>query len=490
MVQAGTGGFTDGDNGNSDGIYMNQMDDAFAQIVAQTGIGKFDIIAFDACLMAQIEVFSAIAPYAEYGVASEETIPAIGFAYAGFLQQLVDNPSMSAADLARTMVDSYISQDLRIANDDARREFVEEVYNYQGEVSAEEVTTDMSVDVTLSAIDLSKIAELHTAFNNFTIAMTTVDQSAVAQARSYAQSYYSIFGPDTPASYLDIINFASLVVSESGNDSGVSQAMDSLNSAIQSAVIAEMHGPDRPGSKGISIYFPNSELYASSYGGYDIYNATASRFVNESQWDDFLAFHYSGQTYDEGNVGPAVPNPESTQAAPGQGDIGVYPVSASPDTIPVGGTVNLQTEVYGDNIGYIYFFSGQYFEDTNELVAMDADFILADQTLEMDGVYYPDWGSTSVQINIDWSPIYYNVTDGVNTEFAVLYPYTYGATQDERTYIADGNYTFGDGSTHYAVMLFGNDGYLRSVYSYDREGGPSSAREISPAYGDNVPVFA
>ena len=41
------------------------------------GLDHFDVIAFDACLMSQLEVYNALAPHALYAVASEEKSPAL-----------------------------------------------------------------------------------------------------------------------------------------------------------------------------------------------------------------------------------------------------------------------------------------------------------------------------------------------------------------------------------------------------------------------------
>jgi hypothetical protein len=59
---------------------------------------------------------------------------------------------------------------------------------------------------------------------------------------------------------------------------------------LDQVVVAERHGPERPGSSGITLYFPNSMLY----GAYDIlpgsnvYAAFTERFALHSLWDDFL----------------------------------------------------------------------------------------------------------------------------------------------------------------------------------------------------------
>ena len=45
------------------------------------------------------------------------------------------------------------------------------------------------------------------------------------------------------------------------------------------AVLAEKHGPKKPGATGISIYFPISQLYRSPVAGPQSYTAVAKRFA-------------------------------------------------------------------------------------------------------------------------------------------------------------------------------------------------------------------
>ena len=81
--------------------YLEDLDEALGEIRAQTGLDKFELIGMDACLMSHIEVYDALAPHARYAVASQETEPALGWAYTGFLSQLVQNPDMSGAELGQ-----------------------------------------------------------------------------------------------------------------------------------------------------------------------------------------------------------------------------------------------------------------------------------------------------------------------------------------------------------------------------------------------------
>ncbi|HEY9121554.1 MAG TPA: clostripain-related cysteine peptidase, partial [Brevefilum sp.] len=245
-----------------DSIFLSELDDALAQIQANTGIDKFELIGMDACLMSQLEIYSALQPYARYAVASEETEPGLGWAYAAFLSLLVYDPTIETAQLATNIVDTYIDQDERIVDDQARNEFLQQNGSTGGffgfsRVSAAQLAGQLEQNITLTAVDLTALPELNERFNAFSYAMQSIDQREVAMARSYAQSYTSIFGRNVPASYIDLGHFVQLVVKYS-NDGRIRAAAEEVLDALDDVVIAERHGRSKPGSTGIAIYFPNS----------------------------------------------------------------------------------------------------------------------------------------------------------------------------------------------------------------------------------------
>jgi pSer/pThr/pTyr-binding forkhead associated (FHA) protein len=292
------GGFSDGDS-MDDGILLNELDDALNYIVSQTGIGKFEIIGFDACLMAQIEVMTTLAPYAHFAVAAEETEPLLGWAYASFLGKLVNNPDMDSQTLAREIVNGYIHEDLRITDDNARVTWLTEIGDDPSAWSGADLAEYFIVDTTLSAIDLSRMPELNLALNELAYALAGADQASVAAAKTYSQSFDSAFGDSVPPSYIDLGHFSMVAKDETGN-SYVQSAADKVLGILSQAVIAEKHGAERTGATGISIYFPNSELYSATYGN-DFglpYTSIAYRFSVESLWDDFLEYHYTGRVFE------------------------------------------------------------------------------------------------------------------------------------------------------------------------------------------------
>jgi hypothetical protein len=264
-----------------DSLWLMEMEQALDQARSDLGIDYFDVIGFDACLMSQLEVYTTLAPHALYAVASEEVEPGLGWAYAAFLGQLADNPAMEGDELVKHIVDSYIDEDMRLEDPE-----------YAGNLSRQQAANAITPEVTLSAIDLAQIAPLNAALDGFVDALQTLDQNTVAQARSYAQAYESVFGEEWPSPYIDLGHFSLLIQSRT-EDPTVLAAAQELDAAWQAAILAEKHGPERPGSTGIAIYFPVRAMY--EIGGNLGYTEVAGRFAAETQWDEFIAFH-SGDT--------------------------------------------------------------------------------------------------------------------------------------------------------------------------------------------------
>ena len=69
---------------------------------------KADVIGFDACLMGGVEVASALAPYADYLVASEELEPGSGWPYHLWIPAIAKNPAQDPVITGKKIVDSYI----------------------------------------------------------------------------------------------------------------------------------------------------------------------------------------------------------------------------------------------------------------------------------------------------------------------------------------------------------------------------------------------
>ena len=271
-----TGGWSDNDPEQASALTIQEIDNTLGSIVADTGIGAFELVGFDACLMGQLEVMSAIAPHARFGVGSEEMEPGVGWAYGGLLRALTENSAMTGAELGRAAVDAYIEDDIRIVDDEARASLT------GGNTTIENVIAEMSLEATMAVIDLSVMQDLNAALNELVLALADVDQGLVAEARTYAQSFTGIFGEDYPPSFIDLTHFVDLL-KERIDDPRTSQLAEQVTSAIARSVIAEYHGQNRPAAGGLSIYFPNSAEYTGAFGEWTAtYPPSVGRFATAS----------------------------------------------------------------------------------------------------------------------------------------------------------------------------------------------------------------
>jgi hypothetical protein len=442
--------------------------------------------------MGHLEVFSALAPHARYAVASQETEPSLGWAYASFLNALENSPTMSGAELGQLIVQSYIQDDERIVDDQARAEFLRQsspMGGMFGSLSASQLTQQFEQSITLTAVDLSQIPALISSVNDFSYALQSANQRTVAQARSYAQSFTNIFGDNVPPAYIDLGNFVQLLGRE-GGDQAVTQAANEVIAALNQAIIAEKHGAKKPGATGVSIYFPNSQLYASPITGYQSYNVVAGRFTQAALWDDFLAYHYTGRTFQPATNNIVVPDRTATIEGPGASAIEVSPVSLSSNVAAPGRPVLLSADIRGESIGYVYLFVGYYDATNNAIFVADSDYLESDQTREIDGVYYPVWSQNSeFTMEFEWEPIVFAISDGSDVVVANFEPQTYGATYEEAVYTVDGTYTYADsGESRYARLYFAN-GVLQQVFGFTGENGGGAPREITPQTGDTFTVL-
>ncbi len=501
-----TGGWSDDDPQELSGLSMQEIDDTLGLIVADTGIGAFELVGFDACLMGQLEVMSAIAPHAKYAVGSEETEPSLGWAYAKFLQALNENTAMSGRELGQAIVDSYIGQDIRVTDDEARNIFA------GGDFSAESVAADLGRGITLTTVDLSTFQNLNAAINDLAVALTNVDQELVAQARAYSQSYESVFGDEDPPSYIDLGHFVDLLL-DSIDDPNVIQAAQQVKSELAQTVTAEMHGDEKPGSSGLTIYFPNSTEYSGTFGEWQInYPSSVGRFSTASLWDDYLTFHYTSESFDPAAADLAVLTPaQSTQTdftqaveesapeagaqivAPGSGVVSIAPLTTSASEIGPDGVVTLSTEITSSNIAYVYYYVSYYNEDDGSYLTADMGYINSGDIKEIGGVYYPDWGNEGViPIEYDWEPTLFYMSDGndANDQFAFFEPTVYGVDVSGDIYTVRGTYTFIDtGTETEAEIDFNGDGDMQSVWGFSGdENGSGTWHEINPQPGDTFNI--
>jgi hypothetical protein len=477
------GGWSDNTplNENENWLYLNDVEYVLNQTIANTGIGQFELIGMDACLMSMLEVYNTLAPYAHYAVASQETEPSFGWAYASFLGDLTAQPEMSGADLGRAIVNSYIDEDLRIRDDEARQKLLNN-YGLPDEYTADDLANEMGTTITIAAVDLSSLPQMNDALNTFLQLLKNVDQAKVAESRAYAQAFYNVFDDSYPSPYIDLSNFGNFVV-ETTNDETVNLAFQDLQTGITNTVIAEKHGNQRPGASGISVFFPVSELYWNEEFGYDYYSEASSSSASQTLWDDFLAYHYAGQEFGSGN-----PSKDARLPAPGAAQVTIDPILITPTTVSDNEEINIQTDIAGKNIANIYLVV--MYKNEDDYIAYFTDYIKGDQSQELDGVTYPVWArqNDKIHISLDWVPSPDGVCNGSTCAFALLNPDKYTPNTENLLYFVEGWYIRSDtGEKTEATMYFNNygDNLLNKIVTFTPGNNTISlAREISPTPGD------
>jgi hypothetical protein len=125
------------DDGSGHSLDTLELGGVLGRAVEKIG-RPFDLLGMDACLMSNYEVAYEIRDHARYLVASEENEPANGWPYDRVLGRLAADPGIDAADLAAGIVDDYMG-----------------FYRDQGHTG----------DVTQSAFDLARVAELAAPFD-------------------------------------------------------------------------------------------------------------------------------------------------------------------------------------------------------------------------------------------------------------------------------------------------------------------------------------
>ncbi len=190
--------------------------DKISNVLKNTGV-KFDLIGFDACLMANVETAVAVAPYADYLIASEETEPGTGWYYTNWLSMLANNSSTSTLAFGKQLVDDFI------ANSSSRDK------------------------TSLSIVDLAEFdAAVPTALSSFARSITSTVQAD--GFRNIANARYSTkeFAQSNKIDQIDLVHFCQNVNTKEAQD---------LISAIKKCVkynrIYNMTN-----ASGLSIYFP------------------------------------------------------------------------------------------------------------------------------------------------------------------------------------------------------------------------------------------
>ncbi|MBN2305018.1 MAG: hypothetical protein JXQ72_11095, partial [Anaerolineae bacterium] len=365
------------DDDTGDDLTLPELTGAIARVLADTGIGKFELMGFDMCLMGQLEVFQMLAPYAHYGIASEEIEPGAGWFYV-FLDELVKNPAINGGELGQHVVDYFAY-------------FFEEVWEREEMYS-------------LTVVDLSQAPAMTAALEQLTTVIRANPDAALSPVADARNNTIGYGGFDDPQyfdvwSSIDLYRFAELLTVTSDSPE-LQAAARGVMQAVDAMVIHERHAEALDGSHGISIYFPRTPK-AYKIGAFnERYPAEMPSAMQT--WIDFLGLYHGTAT-------------TTVTSAPTVNVIGVYPETAS-----IYDPAVVTMEVAGRDILQVNY-AVAYITGEDERVVLDFDYLVS-RTTTSGGAEIVNWSDGVTARTFTWEAEVPVLSDGTNTTYALLLP--------------------------------------------------------------------
>lgn len=232
----------------NDSLDLQEMYAAFNEIwPADTANPALELVGFDTCLMATVDVAAVFQNFAKYLVASEEEEPGNGWLYSGWLADLARNPGMDGDDLGVSICNSY----------------------YDG---CEAVGTEGQT--TLSVTDLTKLTPLLEAYESFgqeAFAAAAEDPGFFAQLGRAAAQSENYGGNTREQGYTNMVDLGHLA----RQTAWMLPSAQSVSDALENCVIYRVGGPYRSEATGLSCYYSyNGDV--DDFNGYAIVGTGAA----------------------------------------------------------------------------------------------------------------------------------------------------------------------------------------------------------------------
>ena len=214
-----------------DSLDLAEMYTAFNEVwPADTAHPALELVGFDTCLMATVDVAAVFQNFSRYLVASEEVEPGNGWLYSGWLAELAQNPAMDGDDLGIAICSSY----------------------YAGCEAAG--TADQT---TLSLTDLTRLTPLldaYEAFGQEALLAAAEDPGFFAQLGRAAAQSENYGGNTREQGYTNMVDLGHLA----RQMAWVLPSAQGVCDALADCVIYQVGGPYRAEATGLSCYYSYS----------------------------------------------------------------------------------------------------------------------------------------------------------------------------------------------------------------------------------------
>lgn len=211
-----------------DSLNLEEMYEAFDAVwPADKENPAVELVGFDTCLMATIDVAATFQNFSKYLVASEELEPGNGWLYSGWIGALAENPSMDGEDLGRAICNTY----------------------YEG---CEAVGTE--AQTTLSLTDLTKLTPLLEAYESFgqeALIAAVEDPGFFAQLARAAKESENYGGNTREQGYSNMVDLGHFARCTAWMLPTAQEVQDTL----EECVLYQVAGDYRAEATGLSCYY-------------------------------------------------------------------------------------------------------------------------------------------------------------------------------------------------------------------------------------------
>ncbi len=357
------------DDSSRDVLTLPELAAALEWGLASSPGTKLDLIGFDACLMGQLDVLAAVAPYARVAVASEELIPADGWAYEAWLGSLIAEPSQSGVEAAGLAVDTFMT-------------------SYR----------ETNPFVTLSAVDLERLPAVVDSLQGLAAVLEESPSPAAADlitARHGAELFARAYGVGVDRYAAIDLRHLAKILQERALTEPLAAAADRLAAAIDQAIIRAGQGSGYREANGIALYVPSDPdpVQLQLYGEATVLPG----------WSTFLN-RLRDRRQDE-NAPPAVTTVNSIPEEPAS--------ALAP--------AHLAFQVTGREIAEVTLFAGRYEEDGRRQL-FEIDRLIPEPTFLADGSRLFTWRDGLHEDFYIWDTQATFLTDGNEGQYVVMWP--------------------------------------------------------------------
>jgi len=250
----------DGD-GQESMLDLPEIDAALNTARQDLGLGRFDIVGFDACLMAVTDVAVMLEPHADYVLFSQEVIPSNGWEYFYSITAMQQNPDWDSFQVGSAFVDSYMDY---YSGPGARTKFG------------------------LSLVETAGLPPLLTALEDFsaTVGLDTPGLlSALGTARNNSQIFGASLGDRAEYySYVDLRDFMNWFSLQTTISDEAYNAAQAVIAAYDAAVVYSRADSQLPRATGLAVYLPSgADTYDAAYpimapSGFTFWQAYLNQF--------------------------------------------------------------------------------------------------------------------------------------------------------------------------------------------------------------------